>query len=68
MTEQELLSWTARLYTIMHGRSDLRDKRLAQLMTDLESAYNIPVFNDNKFNKNNELVIGFYRMVSNLRS
>lgn len=69
MTLAELAQYTVRLIEILSIKDDHhRDVRLANLMTDLEVAYNIPVINDEEFNQKNELLIGFYRMVSNLRS
>lgn len=69
MTLAELAQYTVRLIEILSIKDNHhRDMRLANLMTDLEVAYNIPVINDEEFNQKNELLIGFYRMVSNLRS
>jgi len=68
MTLAELAEYTVRLIEILSIKDDHhRDVRLANLMTDLETAYSIPMLIDEKYNEENQLIIGFYRMVSNLR-
>lgn len=68
MTFGEMLKWTERLNQILGGTQCLKDKRLAQLMTDLERAYNIPILNDEEYNQKNPFVVQLYRAVSEARS
>lgn len=68
MTVGEMLQWTKRFNQILGGARCLRDKRLAQLMTDLERAYNIPISNDEEYNQKNPFVIQLYRAVAEARN
>ena len=68
MTVGEMLKWTERFNQILGGAQTLRDKRLAQLMSDLEKAYNIPSLNDEEWNKRNQFVYQLYRAVSEARN
>lgn len=68
MTVGEMLQWTERFNQILGGAQALRDKRLAQLMSDLEKAYNIPPLNDEKWNKRNQFVYQLYQAVSEARN
>lgn len=68
MTVGEMLGWTKRFNQILGGAQTLKDKRLAQLMTDLERAYNIPLLNDEEWNKRNPFVVQLYRAVSEARN
>lgn len=69
MTGAELAQFTVRLIEILSIKDNHhRDMRLANLMTDLEIAYEIPMLIDEEYNRENQLIIGFYQMVSNLRS
>lgn len=68
MTFGEMRQWTERFNQILGGAQCLKDKRLAQLMTDLEQAYNIPILNDEEWNKRNSFVYQLYRAVSEARN
>ena len=68
MTVGEMLKWTERFNQILGGAQCLKDKRLAQLMTDLEQAYNIPILNDEEYNRENPFVVQLYQAVSEARS
>lgn len=68
MTVGEMLEFTKRFKEIMDRNSDTKDERLANLMTDLELAYEIPALNDEEFNKKNPFVMSLYRAVSEARS
>lgn len=68
MTVGEMLKWTERFNQILGGAQCLKDKRLAQLMTDLKQAYNIPILNDEEYNRENPFVVHLYRAVSEARS
>lgn len=68
MTVGEMLQWTKRFNQILGGAQCLRDKRLAQLMTDLERAYSIPALNDEEYNRKNPFVIQLYKAVAEARN
>lgn len=68
MTTGEMRIWTERFNQILGGAQTLKDKRLAQLMTDLEQAYNIPILNNEDYNRENPFVYQLYRAVSEARS
>lgn len=68
MTFGEMRKWTERFNQILGGAQTLKDKRLAQLMTDLEQAYSIPILNDEEWNKRNPFVYQLYRAVSEART
>lgn len=68
MTFGEMRQWTERFNQILGGAQTLKDKRLAQLMTDLERAYDIPILNNEEWNKRNPFVYQLYRAVSEARS
>lgn len=68
MTVGEMFYYTMRLRQILHGSELMRDVRIAELMSDLEKAYHIPMLNDENFNKRNPFVIQLYRTASELRS
>lgn len=67
MTTGEMLGWTNRFKEIMSAPKKLRSKRLANLMTDLEIAYKIPMLQSNNFHSNNGPVMQLYRTVSEAR-
>ena len=65
MTTGEMLKWTNRLKEIRSIKNtELRDARLANLMTDLETAYNIPMLDNKNYNEKNPHVMQLYRTVS----
>jgi len=68
MTVGEMLKWTERFNQILGGAQCLKDKRLAQLMTDLEQAYSIPILNNEEWNTRNPFVYQLYRAVSEARN
>ena len=68
MTVGEMLKWTERFNQILGGAQCLKDKRLAQLMSDLEQAYGIPILNDEEYNRENPFVVQLYRAVSEARN
>jgi len=68
MTTGEMRIWTERFNQILGGAQTLKDKRLAQLMTDLERAYSIPFLNDEEYNQKNPFVVSLYRAVSEART
>lgn len=68
MTVGEMLQWTERFNQILGGAQTLKDKRLANLMTDLEQAYGIPILRDQEFEKENPFVVQLYRAISEARN
>lgn len=70
MTKSELLQYTKRLTEINKSKlpSDLRDRRLAALMNDLEIKYDIPMLRNEKFEKENQMLMVLYRTISSTRS
>jgi len=68
MTFGEMRIWTERFNQILGGDQTLKDKRLAQLMTDLEHAYSIPILNNEEYNRKNPFVVSLYRAVSEARN
>lgn len=70
MTFGEILEFTKRLNSILDSSapSRIKDIKLANLMTDLELDYQIPMLNDEEFNKSNPYVIQLYRTVSEART
>ena len=65
MTTGEMLLYTNRLKEIRSIKNtDLRNARLANLMTDLEHAYNIPMLNNDDYNAKHPFVMQLYRTVS----
>lgn len=69
MTVDELMGYAKRFNEIMDSRSsdEVRDQRLANLMSDLEKAYRIPFLRDEEFEKKHPRLMVFYRMVSYAR-
>lgn len=69
MTTGEMLKWTNRLKEIRSIKNtELRDARLANLMTDLETVYGIPMLNNKNYNEENPHVMQLYRTVSEERT
>jgi len=69
MTTGEMLVWTNRLNEISSiENAELRDARLANLMSDLETVYGIPMLNNKNYNEENPHVMQLYRTVSAERS
>lgn len=68
MTFGEMRQWTERFNQILGGAQTLKDKRLANLMTDLEQAYDIPILNDEEYSRKNPFVVQLYRAVSEARN
>lgn len=69
MTMGEMMAWTKRLKEITESEdsSDVKDQRLANMMTDLEVAYRIPALRNETFEKQNPHVMQLYRTVSESR-
>ena len=67
MTHKELQSYRKRFEEIKKNDEPIRTNRLVTLMDDLEQSYNIPVFTEGMYAKNNPEVISLYREVSNAR-
>ena len=44
-----------------------KDKKLAEIMTEMERVYKIPIFRNLEWEKNNHKVIRTYREISNMR-
>lgn len=68
MTTGQMLNYTKRLKEIISGKKSLRDVRLANLMTDLEVAFNIPMFKKESFEIDNPFLMQLYHTVSEARS
>ena len=68
MTTGEMLGFTNRFKEIIAAPRYFKDHRLGNLMTDLETSYEIPMFNNVEFNDANPHVIQLYRTVSYERS
>ena len=70
VTVGEMFGFTKRFNEIVESDTSEQTKtsRLSILMTDLEQAYNIPMLNNEKFNKENPFVIQLYRAVSEART
>jgi len=70
MTVGEMLQYTNRLKEILNCEcSDhIRDVRLANLMTDLEKVYGIPMSHYAEFETQNPFVMQLYRTVSDART
>lgn len=67
MTVGEMLGLTNRFKEIISFNSAEQGERLANLMTDMEVAYDIPILNNENFNKKNPFVISMYRTISEAR-
>jgi hypothetical protein len=72
MTTDEQLGYTKRLNEILCSRpSEQRDRRLANFMTDLEGAYQIPLVGKDRiedFEVRNPKVMQLYRIASKART
>lgn len=70
MTAGEMLQYTNRLKEILASNAPkfIKDRRLANLMTDLEQAYGIPVLRNIEFEKENPFLMRLYLTVSELRN
>jgi hypothetical protein len=73
MTMREMSKWTRRLLDILNSDTptDLKDQRLANLMSDMEEAYQIPVLDREKrkqFEKQNPFVMAMYNAVAEARA
>ena len=44
-----------------------KDKKLAEIMTEMEREFRIPIFRNLEWEKNNHKVIRTYREISNMR-
>lgn len=70
MTTGEMLIYTNRFKEIISSSipSRIKDQRLSNLMTDLEQAYDIPILQNENFEKENPFVMQLYRTISEARS
>jgi hypothetical protein len=70
MTTGEMLMFTKRFKNILSSKTpqNIKDARLANLLSDLERAYNIPVLRNIEFEKENPFVMQLYRTVSEARN
>ena len=50
-----------------YKNSEIRDKQLAILMTNMEYEFSVPLLNDETYNKDNPNVIKLYRKVISAR-
>lgn len=64
----EMGEWTKRFKGIMKAPKQLRDVRLANMMTDMEQCYKIPFLNDEAYNNENPHVIKMYHAAGEARS
>jgi len=69
MTIDELITYSNRFNEIINSNSseEIKDQRLANLMSDLEKAYRIPFLRDEEFEKKHPRLMKFYRSVSYAR-
>lgn len=67
MTHEELQAFRDRFNEIKKGKEPTRSSRLVNLMHDLKESYNIPILNDESYNRNNPEVVALYREVSKAR-
>lgn len=70
MTFGEMQAYTNRFKEIIGSKApdDIKDIRLANLMTDLERAYRIPFLRDEEFERENPQLMMLYRTVSEARN
>lgn len=69
MTFGEMQRYTKRFNDILRVTNEqIKQRRLANLMTDLEMAYRIPALNNKEFNRNHTELMQLYRSVSAERS
>ncbi len=69
MTIDEYMTYSNRFNEIINSNSseEIKDQRLANLMSDLEKAYRIPFLRDEDFEKKHPRLMAFYRSVSYAR-
>lgn len=68
MTVEEMLKLTKRFKEIERCDSSIKDVRLANMMADMEQAFDIPTLYCEEYNKRNPFVMSMYRTVSEARS
>ncbi|MBP3037952.1 hypothetical protein J9303_00325 [Bacillaceae bacterium Marseille-Q3522] len=70
MTAGEMLAYQTRLKAILKSKLSQaqKDRRLASLMSDLETGYSIPMLRNEKFEAENPFVMMLYKTVSEARS
>lgn len=70
MTTGEMLVYTDRFKNITESTlsNQVKDTRLASLMTDLEHVYGIPMIRNEQFEQENPCLMQLYRTVSMERS
>ncbi|OHR68702.1 hypothetical protein HMPREF3291_08620 [Bacillus sp. HMSC76G11] len=67
MTTGEMLIYTKKYYDILALPKRKRSLKFANLMTELEVNFKIPMINSNRFNQENPYLMQLYRMISNER-
>lgn len=65
-----LVQYNQRYEEIIHAdwSQDKKDKKLAELMTEMEQVYNIPMLRNEEWERENKRVIALYRRMSLSRS
>lgn len=69
ITVGEMLHYTKRFKEIINSNAStyIKNVRLAALMTDLERAYQIPMFRNEAFEREHPFLMMLYRTVSEAR-
>lgn len=69
ITAGEMLDYTKRFKEIVQSKAcqELKNSRLAAMMSDLEIAYSIPVFQSGDYKNINPQLMQLYRTVSEAR-
>lgn len=68
MREAKIKSFREQFQMIKECKNeDVRTKQLADLMTEMEGKFNIPLLKDEKYNQANPTVMELYRDISNAR-
>lgn len=70
MTVGEMLTYTKRLNEIVSAKTTnlVRDKRLSNLMDDLQSAYDLPLLASNINKCTNHFALAMYKAVAEART
>lgn len=70
MTVGEMLAYTKRLNEIVSAKTTgrVRDKRLSNLMDDLQGAYDLPLLASNINECTNQYALAMYKAVAEVRT
>lgn len=70
LTVGEMLDYTNRFKNIIgsNASNDIKNIRLANLMSDLEAAYQIPILKNRDFESANPFLMQLYRTISEARN